>query len=61
MKQIDFMAVKTIEDLMDPKYNITNGELISCMASLEQDDLTGKFNNSFDCARDLEGINAITY
>jgi len=50
--QIDFMSVKTVEDIKDPKYNITHDDLINSMAILEQDELMGKFNNSFDYGRD---------
>ena len=29
--QIDFMTVKNMEDVRDPKYNITHEDLINCM------------------------------
>ena len=46
------MSVKTVEDMKDPKYNITHDDLITSMVALEQDEFLGKFNNSFDYAGD---------
>jgi len=46
------MSVKTVDDLKDPKYSITHDDLINSMATIEQDDFMGQFNNSFDYGRD---------
>jgi hypothetical protein len=35
------MSVKTVEDLKDPKYNVTHEDLIDSMAALEQDEFMG--------------------
>lgn len=76
LPQIDFVSVKTLDDVKDSKYNITHDDLINCMRMAEEEQMAEQANASFDNSANrqhlktsgdaehhpaMEGLNVLTY